>query len=249
MPACICGCQCVAYPFALEKVPLLPLCAARHELVHLCLFRLVFSWDLWIWLTDCLIAWLLDCLIDWMFDWWIDWLLNWLSVYAVYVINSFLMHPCKCVCMYICIVQTMYTHTSKPYIYIYICISTCIIDTYSNEDLDPGVTSVRHCEMAGKNKVLFAGTMVCTAIYVPKGLWTLMSLAIESWPFDHFDGKTAGLSERRIHKLNPFQSRSLVWSLLWGFIEFVLISLRLKCVHVLVIATECCYHETCRTHA
>ena len=43
MPACICGCQCFAYPFALEKVPLLPLCGARHELVHLCLYRLVSS--------------------------------------------------------------------------------------------------------------------------------------------------------------------------------------------------------------
>ena len=188
-----------------------------HELVYLCLFRLVSSWDSWFWLSDCLFVWLIDCLIGWF----ITWLITCMIVRVSKVFYT---------SMHVYLYGTHHVH-SHPY----------RVGADSNEDLDPGVTSVRHCEMAGKNKVLFAGTMVCTAIYVPRGLWTLMSLGIESWLSYHVAGNTRGFFLRSSvsdNKLKPFQSRSLVWSLLCGFRKFALIWLRIKCGHIFVIPTE-----------
>ena len=45
-----------------------------HELVYLCLFRLVSSWDSWFWLSDCLFVWLIDCLIGWFINYLIDYM-------------------------------------------------------------------------------------------------------------------------------------------------------------------------------
>ena len=137
-----------------------------HELVYLCLFRLVSSWDSWFWLSDCLFVWLIDCLIGWF--------ITWLITCMIVRVSKWFYTS-----MHVYLYGTHHVH-SHPY----------RVGADSNEDLDPGVTSVRHCEMAGKNKVLFAGTMVCTAIYVPRGLWTLMSLGIESWLSYHVAGNT-----------------------------------------------------------